>query len=1216
MKRILFLFLLFAYSACAQTDIINEQTIRQLINQKFPTNSSKLITASDNRLVLQTMVTYLKNTDSLTVVEMKTLKDTTVAARNAATSSKNAASVSAANATSAQNTTLTYRNEVINAYNNLTTLGNFKGVWNASTNSPTLTTTPSALNDYYEVTVAGTQSITGSSVAFAVGDRVRSNGTAWVRVLPSSTALNRANTAQATSIFQGDVDTVVPLSSFLLDIQFTGLVANATDQIYVENVRRAKHYTTPTIFDRWLIRIAKNGTNVCTWFVDGYTEPAADAGGKRIATLSLVQEGSSGVSAVAIVDWSVLTTNTETQYTTTTDRLKSLLSPKKYIVSTFSDQKTQNLSTGGKLASTNVTIGSAGDIATELARMDITRLFKGPEVNSQLSKFLLDIQFTGLTVPAASSQVHLYNVWRAYPNPTTPRWVVDIAVYSGGTSTRFVQFVQDNYTEPTPDANGNIIETITLPAFGSSGVTATAKVNWAALTPGVQNIFAGSTRVNALLSEKAYMPTLPVAVDNTKVDRIDVNNLLSGTSHDAFMKDFLLDIIFDQDISPATGQTVHLNNVWRAYPNPGNSNIPRHAIDIAINDNRFVFWGANNYTEPTPDANGNIFDTITLSEISGSGKSGKIKVNWAKATSGVANIYSGSTRAKGALSPNAYNRRRLTPLVANTKSNLPSTTVPHRVYTVLNDVNPDNIVVNGETPIRQDLVRQYSLSLYVDRFLKSFSLNSEVRFNDTKTDKYRIFSPRKGDFDDFTDHPTPSQIIAKSVVIYGGSLYNNRTITFNQVSTRESAGADTLVKLCKIGDSTVYGIVMDVGVPDGFGHKSWGVIGEQYAKARVDYLLSQGYTAAQINAGSISAPHNTKHRYINIGTVDAVAAQDNFTLNYRGVTLSYSLKAEGRGGWTYNAYLNKPTQVARSQGSWDMLGLGNGSGTDYTGSAAQTYLFDRTAWTPANCVDTAPMRAFMLSAYGFTGTTLADYVAKMQALETDPTNPFYDKDKAATYTDTNGNVWTVRFSMTKYLSRWRTMDNSGTRLLTGNGSIGTKVGAKLATLDVTLPSHIIMQSCQNDGNIDHYGVTTWVFAKNIKAEYLANGWGRVNVGLSVIDGAGTYFPDLYPEVGSWASMNESLRAVHNDNLQRAIDANPNEDTNRVWVISNTHIIPTAKSIVYRRSNSPEYDLTLDEKDALFVPSRPSTGNKEHINSTGNRPVGINEYGWTRYTISF
>lgn len=67
--------------------------------------------------------------------------------------------------------------------------GAYKGTWNASTNTPTLTTTPSTNGDFYIVSVAGTQSVTGTSTAFSVGDQLRSNGTAWQRI-PNSSAVS------------------------------------------------------------------------------------------------------------------------------------------------------------------------------------------------------------------------------------------------------------------------------------------------------------------------------------------------------------------------------------------------------------------------------------------------------------------------------------------------------------------------------------------------------------------------------------------------------------------------------------------------------------------------------------------------------------------------------------------------------------------------------------------------------------------------------------------------------------------------------------------------------------------------------------------------------------------------------------------------------------------------------------------------------------------
>jgi len=77
----------------------------------------------------------------------------------------------------------------------------FKGNWNASTNSPTLSNslpTGVATGWQYIVSVAGTQSITGSSVAFGVGDQVIYNGTTWIRI-PAAQAQVQSNWTETNS---------------------------------------------------------------------------------------------------------------------------------------------------------------------------------------------------------------------------------------------------------------------------------------------------------------------------------------------------------------------------------------------------------------------------------------------------------------------------------------------------------------------------------------------------------------------------------------------------------------------------------------------------------------------------------------------------------------------------------------------------------------------------------------------------------------------------------------------------------------------------------------------------------------------------------------------------------------------------------------------------------------------------------------------------------
>jgi hypothetical protein len=72
--------------------------------------------------------------------------------------------------------------QIVNYSPPLLTAGqvNYKGTWNAATNTPGLVNPPDALSkgDYYVVSAAGTQ----FGLSFAVGDWIISNGTAWEKV--------------------------------------------------------------------------------------------------------------------------------------------------------------------------------------------------------------------------------------------------------------------------------------------------------------------------------------------------------------------------------------------------------------------------------------------------------------------------------------------------------------------------------------------------------------------------------------------------------------------------------------------------------------------------------------------------------------------------------------------------------------------------------------------------------------------------------------------------------------------------------------------------------------------------------------------------------------------------------------------------------------------------------------------------------------------------
>ena len=71
--------------------------------------------------------------------------------------------------------------KVVSAFSNLIGALNYKGTWNASTNTPTLASGVGVKGDYYVVSVAGTTDLDGTDF-WGVGDWAVFNGSIWQRV--------------------------------------------------------------------------------------------------------------------------------------------------------------------------------------------------------------------------------------------------------------------------------------------------------------------------------------------------------------------------------------------------------------------------------------------------------------------------------------------------------------------------------------------------------------------------------------------------------------------------------------------------------------------------------------------------------------------------------------------------------------------------------------------------------------------------------------------------------------------------------------------------------------------------------------------------------------------------------------------------------------------------------------------------------------------------
>lgn len=75
---------------------------------------------------------------------------------------------------------------------------NYKGTWNASTNTPTLVSSVGAKGDYYVVSVAGTTNLNGETL-WGVGDWAVFNGSVWQRVEGGNT-INATTVSASTSV--------------------------------------------------------------------------------------------------------------------------------------------------------------------------------------------------------------------------------------------------------------------------------------------------------------------------------------------------------------------------------------------------------------------------------------------------------------------------------------------------------------------------------------------------------------------------------------------------------------------------------------------------------------------------------------------------------------------------------------------------------------------------------------------------------------------------------------------------------------------------------------------------------------------------------------------------------------------------------------------------------------------------------------------------------
>jgi hypothetical protein len=501
--------------------------------------------------------------------------------------------------------------------------------------------------------------------------------------------------------------------------------------------------------------------------------------------------------------------------------------------------------------------------------------------------------------------------------------------------------------------------------------------------------------------------------------------------------------------------------------------------------------------------------------------------------------------------------------------------VPKKIYNVFNDLKG-----TGNTDLFN--VRFHSATLFFDHLVKGITEDLDMDFAETVNEKFNFFAP---------EITTDTSTVTKSIAFNPGSKYNGGTISVIQKNVKESVGATKFPKILVIGDSVTSGTLANVGNKDGLPNTYWAVIKEQFEQARID-------------AGDNPSLHNC----LMVGHYSS----NSWSMTYGSATnRSMKAYAEGFGGWSSTSHMYwSRNWGTRAQGLWDLLGLGNGTGTDWTGSAAQQLSMFTTPEGYLTPKDTAAFLAYINSELGLSLTTYSDAVNALNAKENDPENPFYDKTTAA------GGV--IAFNLTKYLNRYKTLDNDGkTRLVVGSTS-GTKV-TNVNAYDVCLPTHFIIQHSHNDGNVAWFADNIRKWTDAIKAEYSANGWAVPFIGISVIRHTGTYYPKRYPmfdraSIALWLSE----PSTGYDNTQKIMNkfwvSDANEDTERIYILPSMHVQPPAWGISYRAVNTPEFDIT-GLSQHMYRILYGGAGPTYHPNSIAHRCWGMQMYAWVRYTLS-
>lgn len=244
---------------------------------------------------------------------------------------------------------------------------------------------------------------------------------------------------------------------------------------------------------------------------------------------------------------------------------------------------------------------------------------------------------------------------------------------------------------------------------------------------------------------------------------------------------------------------------------------------------------------------------------------------------------------------------------------------------------------------------------------------------------------------------------------------------------------------------------------------------------------------------------------MTLGTnVKGVSPKVN-TFSYNGITHTIKSFSEGRGGWTLSNFLYHPTQILYKQ---DFLDAG-GDLTD------------------------------IINPLSYIHST-----SKISSTAQEPANVFFDNDK-------NGNI---KFSIKKWLERYRTHDENGNKLLLGNGTGSCITENNIDSYTVCEPTHVLLQFGHNDMRI----YPEEQFRKNIN-EMISAIKSELPDAVIIISmtppSLGTYNKELYNNYPGSTPTGEQW--FYNAQYLNEYFKDYDEEANKVYLLPTYFVTPTA-----------------------------------------------------------